>query len=264
MFFPYLFCKEANKNKILPNLPPFADYLPDGMKLDKYAIFQQWYDKNYQTPFCLKTSLAEYCENDTLILLKAMVAMRRIILDITGGYDVLPKARSIAGLALNVYQKCFLTTDTIALIPDGGYEKWDKSSDKSLKLMNWISKKRQINVQHAGNGREFKISQYKVDGYIQKENKVLEFLGCYYHSHPDCVEPDDRAPNGKPNSINYDDTMKRLKDIKEMGYTVEVFWECEVDKHLKENEVMYVFFNDCETQGSISFYIIQNFYYKFV
>jgi hypothetical protein len=254
MFFPYLFCKESNKNKKMDTLAPIDDYLPGCMKIEKYNTFQKWYKENYQTPFCLKDALTEYCENDTLILLKAIIAMRRILLHITEGYDPLPESRSIASLALAVYKKCFLKSNTIAIIPNGGYEKWDKSSDKALKLMNWISKKRNVMVQHAGNGREFKIGPFKVDGFIETENTVLEFLGCFYHSHSTCTEPEDRAPNGKPNNINYKDTLHRLEKISEMGYKVEVFWECEVEKQLKENAEMRTFFNDCEAQGSIGLF----------
>jgi hypothetical protein len=260
MFFPYLYCKESNKDDKLDTLPPFSDYIPNGMKPEKYNTFQRWYTEHYQTVFCLKDALAEYCENDTLILLKAMLSMRRILLNITGGYDVLPKARSIASLALAVYQKCFLKPETIALIPDGGYEKWDKSSDKSLKLMNWISKDRNVDVQHAGNGREYMIGAYKVDGYIKSKNIVLEFLGCYYHSHPPCTTATESAPNGKTNNKNYEDTLYRLKEIKEMGYNVEVFWECEVEKELQKNEDMRLFFDDCETQGTIGLFVIKSLY----
>ena len=256
MFFPYLFCKESNKEAALNTLPPFEDYLPDGKKPEVYETFKRWYDDNYNTPFCLKTALAEYCENDTLILLEAVLAMRRILRNITKGYDVLPKARSIAGVAIEVYNKCFLQPDTISIIPDGGYEKCDKASDKALKMMNWIAKTRNIDVQHAGNGREFQIDRYKVDGYIESQKKVLEFMGCYYHSHPLCTDPEEPAPNGKLHRINYKDTTRRLNEIKKQGFDVEVFWECQVDEMMKHNQEMKNFFQDCEPQGCIGIFFI--------
>jgi hypothetical protein len=42
MFFPYLFCAEANKDVILPTLPPMTDYFPQSMKMDKNAKFLKW------------------------------------------------------------------------------------------------------------------------------------------------------------------------------------------------------------------------------
>jgi hypothetical protein len=50
--------------------------------------------------------------------------------------------------------------------------------------MEWTAAQENIHIQHAGNGREFKIGQFKVDGYIDSQRRVIEFLGCYYHSHP--------------------------------------------------------------------------------
>src|ERR1700722_9421243 len=104
MFFPYLFCTDANKYVSRDTLPLFDDYIPQSMKPEKYVIFQKWYSANFNTPFCLQKELAEYCHNDTLILLKAVIRMREILLNITGKYDVLPKAMSIAGVAMAVYR----------------------------------------------------------------------------------------------------------------------------------------------------------------
>jgi hypothetical protein len=81
-------------------------------------------------------------------------------------------------------------------------------------------------IQHAGNGREHQIEiegvKYKVDGYIKEHNHAIEFLGCHYHSHPECTNPDDVAPNGKLNSINYIETMERIEKIRSYGANVEI------------------------------------------
>jgi hypothetical protein len=114
--------------------------------------------------------------------------MRKIMLNITEGYDVLTKAMSIAGVAMLVYRRCFLKPETISVVPENGYERHDKASDIAIKLMEWRSKERNTKIQHAGNGREHQITidgvTYKVDGYIAEERRAIEFLGCHYHSHP--------------------------------------------------------------------------------
>ena len=61
----------------------------------------------------------------------------------------------------------------------GGYEKEDKASDKAIKYMEWFAKKRKVHVLHAGNGREHKIKNWKVDGYVPTQKLVIEFLGQY-------------------------------------------------------------------------------------
>jgi hypothetical protein len=109
--------------------------------------------------------------------------MRRIMLDISVGYDVMSKASSIAGVAMIVYRRLFLKPDTIAIVPERGYERHDKASDIAIKLMEWRAQQWGIGIQHAGNGREkqFAINgnNYKVDGYIQEQNRAIEFLGGY-------------------------------------------------------------------------------------
>lgn len=59
----------------------------------------------------------------------------------------------------------------------GGYERNDRSSIISIKYFEWLSKKHSIDIKHAGNGGEIKIGKYKLDGFIEKENRAIEFLG---------------------------------------------------------------------------------------
>jgi hypothetical protein len=170
--------------------------------------------------------LTEYCENDTMILMEAMLAMRKIMLKITNGYDVMAKATSVAGVAMAVYRCRFLKPDTIAIVPEKGYERHDRASDIAIKLLEWRAKQLGVEIRHAGNGREHQIEiegvKYKVDGYIKEHNHAIEFLGCHYHSHPECTNPDDVAPNGKLNSLNYNDTMERIEKIRSDGVNVEI------------------------------------------
>ena len=62
----------------------------------------------------------------------------------------------------------------------------------------------------------------KVDGYCASTRTVYEFLGCYWHGHS-CL----------PNSGNdlqqerLAKTKLRLQYTLELGYNLEVMWECE-------------------------------------
>jgi hypothetical protein len=178
------------------------------------------------TPFSLRKMLAEYCENDTMILMEAVLAMRKIVLKITKGYDVMAKATSVAGIAMAVYRCRFLKPNTIAIVPEKGYERHDRASDIAIKLLEWRAKQLGVEILHAGNGREYQFAidgkMYKLDGYTKEHNHAIEFLNCHYHSHPECTNPDDVAPNGKLNSINYSETMERIDKIRSYGFTVEI------------------------------------------
>jgi hypothetical protein len=113
--------------------------------------------------------------------------MRALLIDITGGYDVMLKATTIAGIAMKIFRHLFLKKNQLAIVPELGYEKIDNASDKALKYMEWIAWSRGSKIQHAGNGREKKFvlhdnsatTTIKVDGYIEETDTALEFLGWY-------------------------------------------------------------------------------------
>jgi hypothetical protein len=113
--------------------------------------------------------------------MEAVLAMRRIMLKIAAGYDVMAKAMSVAGVAMAVYRRRFLKPETIAIVPEKGYERHDRASDVAIKLLEWRAKQWGIEIQHAGNGREKQLqigkSTYKVDGFIHQQNRAIEFLG---------------------------------------------------------------------------------------
>ena len=62
-------------------------------------------------------------------------------------------------------------------------------SKKSIRWLEYVSKKENINIQHALNGGEYKIGTYRVDGYCKEKNTCYEFLGDYFHGNPKVFEP---------------------------------------------------------------------------
>ena len=50
--------------------------------------------------------------------MKAIVEMRRILLEITDGLDVILTGCSIAGLAMNVFRSLFLLDGELPLVPE--------------------------------------------------------------------------------------------------------------------------------------------------
>jgi hypothetical protein len=88
---------------------------------------------------------------------------------------------------MRIFRCLFLTANELAIVPERGYEKVDRASDKALKYLDWLSKTQEIKIQHAGNGREKTFQskdkftnkpwKVKVDGYDEKNDRVIEFLG---------------------------------------------------------------------------------------
>lgn len=117
-----------NKDVKLLRLPPPEDYIPQGMKPERFKHFMEWYDRNKYTPFSLRESLYSYGENDTRLLLGAMLKYREILKELTGGYDVLLTATTIAGVAMNIFKRCFLKADQLGIVPEYGYERHVKGA----------------------------------------------------------------------------------------------------------------------------------------
>jgi hypothetical protein len=131
------------------------------------------------------------------------------------GYDVMLESVTVASMAMLIYKKMFLKEEVLTIVPEGGYEKLDRyvrnlliiklylifrASSKAIKYFEWRCKNEGLTIQHAGNGSiiffvitmeylsfmnlgEKKFGHYKVDGWIEDQNKAIEFLGCYYHGH---------------------------------------------------------------------------------
>ena len=163
--------------KRLDRLPPMETYLPDAMSPDDRKKFIKWYMENINTPFYLPEKLAEYCSNDTEILLESIVEMRKILIEITEGIDVLEHSATIAGISMNIFKSLFLQKNQLALVPEGGYEKNDRASVIAIKYFEWLSKTENIEIKHAANGGEMRVGKYKLDAFIPKENRAIEFLG---------------------------------------------------------------------------------------
>jgi hypothetical protein len=98
------------------------------MKPERFRKFEEWYDKNKYTPFSLRESLHSYGGNDTRILLASMLGYREILKNLTGGCDVLVTATTIAGIAMNIFKRCFLKPDTLGVVPEYGYERHEKGA----------------------------------------------------------------------------------------------------------------------------------------
>ena len=81
-----------------------------------------------------------------------------------------------------------------------------------------------LDIQHVHNGKEMRIGRHgvKVDGYCASTHTVYEFLGCYWHGHS-CL------PNSGSDlqQERLAKTKLRLQYTLELGYNLEVMWECE-------------------------------------
>jgi hypothetical protein len=118
-------------------------------------------------------------------------------------------------------------------------------SAKALQWIKYVSHTTGYPIQHARNGGEKMIGQYKVDGYFETkegEKIVLEFHGDFWHGNPDMFSADTINPvNQTTMGELYQRTMKKKKFIEEQGYTYRLMWESEFDRLTREDVLLKTF-----------------------
>lgn len=98
--------------------------------------------------------------------------------------------------------------------------------------MEYISKTRGVDVQHALNTGKIQFGPYFLDGFYEKDGVkiALEYLGCYFHGHCCKFNPHDRHPFIKKATFatlraQTDHKLETLEKIH--GLNVEYIWVCE-------------------------------------
>ena len=90
----------------------------------------------------------------------------------------------------------------------------------AIKWLKWLSESEDLDIQHARNGREVKILNYKVDGQRRTDKKQLfEFNGCVFHGCPKCfINRKNRLPRSNLTAEEaYTRTLERQKKLEAAG-----------------------------------------------
>jgi DNA polymerase type B, organellar and viral len=263
-YFPYMLNTDEHQDYNEQHLPPLEFYQPDMMMKGDRHKFLEWYEKNKNTPFCLKTALADYCRSDVTILRKGCIKYKEIIEEITNGINPYLVANTMAALTLFIFRNNYMPKNSMAII-DSNYGETDKHSCVSLLWLGWLNKPERKNgkirtARHCGgevaipnprpavldkNGILRKRPNLKFDGFCEETNTVYEFYGCRYHGCSKCYDisfvphkkDSRRYPGKEPRTPceRYYDTMDRAKSIRSMGYELVEKWECEFWNDVRSN-----------------------------
>lgn len=110
-----------------------------------------------------------YCWSDVLLLAKGMLKFRQEVMTSTlkdgKGVDPFLVAITIASLCNYVWRYDCLQSETVAIIPENGYNAEQKTSVKAQYFIKYLSIKNKINIDHARNRGELKINGKFIDGY---------------------------------------------------------------------------------------------------
>ncbi len=107
------------------------------------------------------------------------------------------------------------------------------TSKAGCKFIDDYAAKHNVTVQHTHYdkmggvfGKEYEIDSFKVDGFIQATNTVIEFHGDYWHGNPTLFDSTKTNANtGTTFGTLYKNTISRMDAIVQMGYRVLYIWE---------------------------------------
>ena len=235
-FFPHNFNVPENFSYVGP-YPSKEFYGYQFFSQSKKEEFEQWHASKANQVFNFKQELVDYCISDVKLLSAAVLAFRDIIMSVTqkDGVGIDPWVSSVTGpsLCLHIFRRNMMPVDSIAVIPDYGYNPSNKTSLKCQQWLKGISQQQNIRIQHACNGGEFHVGKYLLDGICHENKTIYEFHGCVYHGCPSCYQPTTfNVLKQQSMGLVHSKHLARIEEIKKLmpDYNLVEIWECEFSK----------------------------------
>jgi hypothetical protein len=128
-------------------------------------------------------------------------------------------------------------------------------SKSSILYLEFMSKLKNIHIQHAENGGEYKIpnTKFRGDGYCKETNTIYEFHGSVFHGEPRIYNENDYNFLGKKYGDLYQKTLEREQQIRYLGYDLVVMWEYDWDKMNKYIKILQIKFRLNNLKKSIKY-----------
>ena len=157
----------------------------DDMSASERNEFLAWYEGQKVEVFDNRRVLESYCQDNVNVLREACRVSRQEFIQI-GNIGVFLQSVTIASACNKVLRKRFLKSNTIGLIPPGGYTGNVNYSNKAIMWLVYREQTDGCTILHARNGREYRppeLSRLSVDGFCTETRTVDEFFGCLFHGH---------------------------------------------------------------------------------
>ena len=102
---------------------------------------------------------------------------------------------TIASVCNSFFRRNILTPNTMAYIPEEGYNREKNQSYKALQWLDYIRKSQNIVIRDAHNGGEKKIGNYFLDGYMRgNQIQPTSFMGISFPNKPFPRKPSPNKP----------------------------------------------------------------------
>ncbi|KAL7071426.1 hypothetical protein ACQ4LE_009161 [Meloidogyne hapla] len=162
---------------------------------------------------------------------------------------------TIASACMKHFRLNHLKEEHLAIVPEKGYDTCDNQSEIAMKYLDWYAEMNGVEIRTAhSEGGEYTVAgRYKVDGYIETEDRAIEVHGCVWHACPRHYgdRPDHVLPNGKTVEVVRREDDTRLEILREHIRHVDVVWECEIKEMLRRNRKMRKCFSKYLDKGPI-------------
>lgn len=237
-YSPYLF--NQKKNWFYEGKVPAVSYFDLTRFSEKEKTsFLQWHTKlrNENYVYNQQNELIKYCLQDVRLL---QIGCLRFMHDMLKLTEVNPLLQSftLAQSVLLSFRKKFMPPNSLGICPKNNYQSNQNQSFIARKWLLWYKMTHKIDVIFEHRLQPHNI---QVDGFCPRENRVLEFNGCYWHSHH-CQKKLHSNSYGKQSSpfyqlLNerYETTKAKKARLEAFGYELVSQYECEFKEFLKEN-----------------------------
>lgn len=249
------FCHLANTEEYYDytgSMPPRELYCSSVFKDSELIKFNNWYDEQVKNKyvFNFKKEILAYCQSDVTILREAMESFRTLFME-SAGFDPLMHCITLSAACMCNFRMNHLRSGALGIVPRGGYRGSDRASYVALKWLSYESHVLGKKIQHAENSREVHVLGHPVDGYVEivkadgsLERRILNFHGCFFHSHTCLSETARSKIRGRSKEDPYERTKHITEKFRKAGYVVIEKWGCEFQHDLTHDKDVINYFKN--------------------
>ncbi|KAL6417642.1 hypothetical protein ACFW04_012600 [Cataglyphis niger] len=200
--FSHLFNTVENQSYVGP-LPDLHYYSSESMTTKERERFLAWHTDMRQknTVFDFQRGIICYCYTDIDILRKVCMAFRKIFIH-RGNVCPFEECTTIVSTCMTVFRKNFLHSNTIRVIPAGGYKKANNHLRKALQCLIRMERELGHSINHAGRAREYRtIDECSFDRDMRDNREMREYLDNHPLMETSPLDPRDAFFGGRTSNI---------------------------------------------------------------
>ena len=146
-YFPHFFNTKNNQN-FIGNYPDIKYYGSQHFSREEKIKFDKWYDSTKGLTFNFNNELCDYCDRDVNLLANGCIAFIKVIKEKTN-IDPFQNSTTLASLCHVIYRQNYMIPNSIAIIPEYGYNPYQNSSKNAKLWLKYMSGTKNLRIEHA-------------------------------------------------------------------------------------------------------------------